>query len=133
MWVTIYLTKQIIFNVIDGGYRRVRIGLRQKRGKMKYVQIKAIEMNSDHPDRLEDSITFAVDETITKPEEVPAVLRKILKKYYNIAGFGQKVNNDPILFGQEMDEIEEKFLNEYGIYTIEIQEIKVNWDDGMTL
>ena len=47
---------------------------------MKYVQIKAIEMNSNSPDRLEDSVTFAVDETITKPEEVPAVLRKILKK-----------------------------------------------------
>ena len=100
---------------------------------MKYVQIKAIEINSPTPEKLEDSITFAVDETITKPEEVPAVLRKILKKYYNIAGFGQKFKNDPILFGKEMDEIEEKYLNEYGIYTIEIQEIKVNWDDGMTL
>ena len=100
---------------------------------MKYVQIKAIEMNSNSPDRLEDSVTFAVDETITKPEEVPAVLRKILKKYYNIASFGQRVNNDPILFGKEMDEIEEKYLNEYGIYTIDIQEITVNWDDGKTL
>ena len=100
---------------------------------MKYVQIKAIEINSPSPDKLEDSITFAVDETITKPGDVPAVLRKILKKYYNISGFGQKVNNDPILFGKEMDEIEEKYLNEYGLYTIDIQEIKVNWDDGMTL
>lgn len=100
---------------------------------MKYVQIKAIEINSISPEKLEDSITLAVDETITKPEDVPAVLRKILKKYYNISGFGQKVNNDPILFGKEMDEIEEKYLNEYGLYTIEIQEIKVNWDDGMTL
>ncbi|MER2139328.1 MAG: hypothetical protein ABS965_04295 [Succiniclasticum sp.] len=100
---------------------------------MKYVQIKAIELNTIGSEQLQDAITFAVDETITKPEEVPAVLRKILKKYYNISGFGQKVNNDPILFGKEMDEIEEKYLNEYGIYTIEIQEIKVNWDDGMTL
>ena len=100
---------------------------------MKYVQIKAIEINSNQPERLQDTITFAVDETITKPEEVPAVLRKILKKYYNITAFGQKFNNDPILFGKEMDEIEEKYLNEYGLYTIEIQEIEVNWDDGMTL
>ena len=100
---------------------------------MKYVQIKAIEINSNQPDQLQDSITFAVDETITKPEDVPAVLRKILKKYYNITAFGQKFKNDPILFGKEMDEIEEKYLNEYGIYTIEIQEITVNWDDGMTL
>ena len=100
---------------------------------MKYVQIKAIEINSNQPERLQDTITFAVDETITKPEEVPAVLRKILKKYYNITAFGQKFTNDPILFGKEMDEIEEKYLNEYGLYTIEIQEIEVNWDDGMTL
>jgi hypothetical protein len=100
---------------------------------MKYVQIKAIEINSIHPEKLQDTITFAVDETITKPEDVPAVLRKILKKYYNITSFGQKFKNDPILFGKEMDEIEEKYLNEYGLYTIEIQEIKVNWDDGMTL
>ena len=100
---------------------------------MKYVQIKAIEINSPSPEKLEDSITFAVDETVTKPEDVPLVLRKILKKYYHITGFGQKVNNDPILFGKEMDEIEEKYLNEYGLYTIDIQEIKVNWDDGKTL
>ena len=100
---------------------------------MKYVQIKAIEINSPTPEKLEDSITFAVDETITKPEEVPAVLRKILKKYYNIASFGQEVNNDPILFGKEMDEIEEKYLNEYGIYTLDIQEIKVNWENGMPI
>ena len=107
--------------------------LSEKRDKMKYVEIKAIEINSMDDDILQDSIIFGVDETITKPEEVPAVLRKILKKYYNIAGFGQKFNNDPILFGKEMDEIEEKYLNEYGLYTIEIQEIEVNWDDGMTL
>ena len=105
----------------------------EKRDKMKYVEIKAIEINSMDDDILQDSIIFGVDETITKPEEVPAVLRKILKKYYNIASFGQEVNKDPILFGKEMDEIEEKYLNEYGIYTIEIQDIKVNWDDGMTL
>lgn len=100
---------------------------------MKYVQIKAIEMNTLDSEPLQDSVIFAVDETVTKPEDVPAVLRKILKKYYNIAAFGQKVNNDPILFGKEMDEIEEKYLNEYGIYTIDIQEIKVNWENGKTL
>ena len=32
-----------------------------------------------------------------------------------------------------MDEIEEKYLNEYGIYTLDIQEIKVNWENGMTI
>ena len=68
---------------------------------MKYVEIKAIEIDSIDSDILEDSVIFGVDETITKPEEVPAVLRKILKKYYNIASFGQEVNNDPILFGKE--------------------------------
>ena len=40
---------------------------------------------------------------------------------------------DPILFGKEMDEIEEKYLNEYGIYTLDIQEIKVNWENGMPI
>ena len=94
---------------------------------MKYVEIKAVEINSMDDDILQDSIIFGVDETITKPEEVPAVLRKILKKYYNIASFGQEVNKDPILFGKEMDEIE------YGIYTLDIQEIKVNWENGMTI
>ena len=105
----------------------------EKRDKMKYVEIKAIEINSMDDDILQDSIIFGVDETITKPEEVPSVLRKILKKYYNIASFGQEVNKDPILFGKEMDEIEEKYLNEYGIYTLDIQEIKVNWENGMTI
>ena len=100
---------------------------------MKYVQIKAIEVTAMGPDQLQDTITLAVDESITKVEEVPSVLRKILKKFYNIGAFGQHVNNDPILFGQEMDSIDEKLLNEYGLYTIEIQEIKVNWDDGMKL
>ena len=105
----------------------------EKRDKMKYVEIKAIEINSMDDDILQDSIIFGVDETITKPEEVPSVLRKILKKYYNIASFGQEVNKDPILFGKEMDEIEEKYLNEYGIYTLDIQEIKVNWENGMPI
>ena len=100
---------------------------------MKYVQIKAIELNSIYSEQNQDSITLAVDETITKVEDVPAVLRKIIKKLYNIAAFGQKVNNDPIMFGREMDEIDEKILNEYGLYIIDIQEIKVNWDDGKTL
>ena len=108
-------------------------GLRQKRGNMKYVQIKAIELNSVYSEQNEDSITLAVDETKTKVEEVPAVLRKIIKKKYNISAFGQKFNNDPIMFGREMDELDEKDLNEYGLYTIEIQKIKVNWDDGKTL
>ena len=105
----------------------------EKRDKMKYVEIKAVEINSMDDDILQDSIIFGVDETITKPEEVPSVLRKILKKYYNIASFGQEVNKDPILFGKEMDEIEEKYLNEYGIYTLDIQEIKVNWENGMPI
>lgn len=100
---------------------------------MKYVKIKAIEVNASPSEQLQDEITFAVDETVTKPEDVPAVLRKILKKYYNIIEFGQNVNNDPILFGKEMDEIEEKYLNEYGLYAIDIQEIQVNWDDGIPL
>ena len=96
---------------------------------MKYVEIKAVEINSMDDDILQDSIIFGVDETITKPEEVPSVLRKILKN----ASFGQEVNKDPILFGKEMDEIEEKYLNEYGIYTLDIQEIKVNWENGMPI
>ena len=100
---------------------------------MKYVQIKAIELESVYSEQNQDTITLAVDETKTKVEEVPAVLRKIIKKLYNISSFGQKVNNDPIMFGREMDEIDEKYLNEYGLYTIEIQEIKVNWDDGKML
>ncbi|MBQ9571876.1 MAG: hypothetical protein IJR22_00610 [Acidaminococcaceae bacterium] len=100
---------------------------------MKYVRIKAIEENSIYSEHNEDSFILAVDETKTKVEEVPAVLRKIIKKIYNISAFGQKVNNDPILFGREMDEIEEKYLNEYGLYTVELQEITVNWDDGKML
>ena len=100
---------------------------------MKYVQIKAIELDSVYSEQNQDSIIFAVDETKTKVEDVPAVLRKIIKKKYNIPAFGQKVNNDPIMFGREMDELDEKCLNEYGLYTIEIQEIKVNWDDGKIL
>ena len=86
---------------------------------MKYVQIKAIELDSVYSEQNQDSITLAVDETKTKVEDISA--------------FGQKVNNDPIMFGREMDELDEKYLNEYGLYTIEIQEIKVNWDDGKTL
>ena len=105
----------------------------EKREKMKYVEIKAIEINSIDSDVLQDSVIFGVDETVTKPEDVPAVLRKILKKHYNIASFGQEVNKDPILFGKEMDEIEEKYLNEYGIYTLDIKEIKVNWENGMPI
>ena len=100
---------------------------------MKYVQIKAIEQNSIYSEQNQDSIILAVDETKTKVEEVPAVLRKISKKLDNISAFGQKVNNDPIMFGREMDEIDEKYLNEYGLYPIVIQEIQVNWDDGKTL
>ncbi len=100
---------------------------------MKYVKITAIEANSIYSEQNQDAITFAVDETKTKVEEVPSVLRKIIKKLYNISAFGQKFNNDPIMFGREMDEIDEKYLNEYGLYTIDIQEIKVNWDDGKTL
>ena len=100
---------------------------------MKYVQIKAIEQNSIYSEQNQDSIILAVDETKTKVEEVPAVLRKIIKKLYNISAFGQKVNNDPIMFGREKDEIDEKYLNEYGLYPIVIQEIQVNWDDGKTL
>ena len=100
---------------------------------MKYVQIKAIEENSIYSEQNQDAFTLAVDETITKVEDVPSVLRKIIKKIYNISSFGEKVNNDPILFVREMDEIDEKYLNEYGLYTIEIQEIKVRWDNGKTL
>ena len=100
---------------------------------MKYVQIKAIEQNSIYSEQNQDSIILAVDETKTKVEEVPAVLRKISKKLDNISAFGQKVNNDPIMFGREMDEIDEKYLNEYGLYPIVIQEIQVNWDDGKTI
>ena len=100
---------------------------------MKYVQIKAIEENSIYSEQNQDAFTLAVDETITKVEDVPSVLRKIIKKIYNISSFGEKVNNDPILFGREMDEIDEKYLNEYGLDTIEIQEIKVRWDNGKTL
>ena len=47
---------------------------------MKYVEIKAVEVNNISPDRLEDSVLLAVDETKTKVEEVPSVLRKIIKK-----------------------------------------------------
>ena len=100
---------------------------------MKYVEIKAIEINSMDDDILQDSIIFGVDETITKPEEVPSVLRKIIKKKYNVREFGEEFKKDQILFGKEMDEIDEELLNEYGLYTVTIQEIKVNWDDGMTL
>ena len=100
---------------------------------MKYVRIRAIEENSIYSEQNEDAVIFAVDETKTKVEEVPAVLRKIIKKLYNISSFGQKVNNDPILFGREMDELEEKYLNEYGLYTVDIQEIQVDWRDGMPL
>lgn len=100
---------------------------------MKYVQIKAIEVNNIGPDQMQDSIVLAVDETKTKVEDVPSVLRKIIKKLYNVREFGEEFKKDPILFGREMDEIDEKYLNEYGLYTINIQEIKVNWDDGMTL
>ena len=76
---------------------------------------------------------LAVDETKTKVEEVPAILRKIIKKVYNVKEFGDEFNRDPILFGREMDEIEEKYLNEYGLYSVDIQEIQVNWDDGIPL
>jgi len=100
---------------------------------MKYVEIKAVEVNNISPDRLEDSVLLAVDETKTKVEEVPSVLRKIIKKKYNVREFGEEFKKDQILFGKEMDEIDEKLLNEYGLYTVTIQEIKVNWDDGMTL
>ena len=100
---------------------------------MKYVRIKAIELNSAYSEQNQDSVTLAVDETKTKPEDVPSVLRKIIKMKYNIAAFGQKFNNDPIMFGREMDEIDEECLNEYGLYTIDIQEIEVNWDDGKLL
>ncbi|HAT98105.1 MAG: hypothetical protein J5923_06320 [Acidaminococcaceae bacterium] len=100
---------------------------------MKYVEIKAIEVNAIGSDPLQDSVILAVDETKTKVEDVPSVLRKILKKKFNIAAFGQNYNNDPILFGKEMDEIDEKDLNEYGLYTVNIQEIKVNWENGKTL
>ena len=93
---------------------------------MKYVEIKAVEVNNISPDRL-------VDETKTKVEEVPSVLRKIIKKKYNVREFGEEFKKDQILFGKEMDEIDEELLNEYGLYTVTIQEIKVNWDDGMTL
>ena len=100
---------------------------------MKYVRIKAIEINAAPSDRLEDSVLLAVDETKTKVEEVPAILRKKKKKVYNVKEFGDEFNRDPILFGREMDEIEEKYLNEYGLYSVDIQEIQVNWDDGIPL
>lgn len=100
---------------------------------MKYVEIKAVEVNNISSDRLEDSVLLAVDETKTKVEEVPSVLRKIIKKKYNVREFGEEFKKDQILFGKEMDEIDEELLNEYGLYTVTIQEIKVNWDDGMTL
>jgi methyl coenzyme M reductase subunit D len=100
---------------------------------MKYVEIKAVEVNNSSSDRLEDSVLLAVDETKTKVEEVPSVLRKIIKKKYNVREFGEEFKKDQILFGKEMDEIDEELLNEYGLYTVTIQEIKVNWDDGMTL
>lgn len=100
---------------------------------MKYVRIKAIEINAAPSDRLEDSVLLAVDETKAKVEEVPAILRKIIKKVYNVKEFGEEFNRDPILFGREMDEIEEKYLNEYGLYSVDIQEIQVNWDDGIPL
>ena len=100
---------------------------------MKYVETKAVEVNNISPDRLEDSVLLAVDETKTKVEEVPSVLRKIIKKKYNVREFGEEFKKDQILFGKEMDEIDEELLNEYGLYTVTIQEIKVNWDDGMTL
>lgn len=100
---------------------------------MKYVEIKAVEVNNISSDRLEDSVLLAVDETKTKVEEVPSVLRKIIKKKYNVREFGEEFKKDQILFGKEMDEIDENLLNEYGLYTVTIQEIKVNWDDGMTL
>ena len=129
-WYYLIVEEQYVPTVNDTDGPR---GSSEKRDNMKYVEIKAIEINSMDDDVLQDSIIFGVDETITKPEEVPAVLRKILKKYYNIASFGQEVNKDPILFGKEMDEIEEKYLNEYGIYTLDIQEIKVNWENGMPI
>ena len=47
---------------------------------MKYVQIKAIEANSIYSEHNQDAITFAVDETKTRVEDVPAVLLKIIKK-----------------------------------------------------
>ncbi len=100
---------------------------------MKYVEIKAVEVNNIGPDPLQDSVILAVDETKTKVEEVPSVLRKIIKKKYNVREFGEEFKKDQILFGKEMDEIDEELLNEYGLYTVTIQEIKVNWDDGMTL
>jgi len=100
---------------------------------MKYVKINAIELNSAYSEQNKDSVIFAVDETKTKAEDVLSVLRKIIKKKYNISAFGQKFKNDPIMFGREMDEIEEECLNEYGLYTVEIQEIQVNWDDGKLL
>lgn len=100
---------------------------------MKYVQIKAIELNPLSTEPLQDSVLYAVDETKTKVEDVPSVLRKIIKKKYNVREFGDKYNNDFILFGQEMDEIDEKALNEYGIYSVHAQEIKVNWDDGIQI
>ena len=100
---------------------------------MKYVEIKAVEVNNMGPDPLQDSVILAVDETKTRVEDVPSVLRKIIKKKYNVREFGEEFKKDQILFGKEMDEIEEELLNEYGLYTVTIQEIKVNWDDGMTL
>ena len=100
---------------------------------MKYVKITVIEANSIYSEHNQDSVILAVDETKTKVEEVPSVLRKIIKKKYNVREFGVEFKKDQILFGKEMDEIDENLLNEYGLYTVNIQEIKVNWDDGMTL
>ena len=96
---------------------------------MKYVEIKAVEVNNMGPDPLQDSVILAVDETKTRVEDVPSVLRKIIKKKYNVREFGEEFKKDQILFGKEMDEIDENLLNEYGLYTVTIQ----NWDDGMTL
>ena len=108
-------------------------GFAGKEENMKYVQIKAVELDGIYSDKLQDSIILAVDETKTKVEDVPAVLRKIIRKKFNVKEFGQEFNRDPILFGKEMDEIEEETLNEYGLYTVTIQEIQVNWRNGMTL
>ena len=64
---------------------------------MKYVEIKAVEVNNISPDRLEDSVLLAVDETKTKVEEVPSVLRKIIKKKYNVRGIQKR--SDPVRQG----------------------------------
>ena len=67
---------------------------------MKYVEIKAVEVNNIGPDPLQDSVILAVDETKTKVEEVPSVLRKIIKKKYNVREFGEEFKKDQILFGK---------------------------------